>query len=212
MIKTISFDDLLNPKMYSTWIDHNRKLIYCKIPKNAGSTMMNILSMPYANRCFHPVEREDYFTFCIIRNPIDRFFSGFEELSKRKSRVTVNSDYWKYKDPCDQIRSLVDDMEIFMSKSPYYFDPHIRPQTWYLSYDDGSPYIIDKFYNIENLDSAILDLYSRGYLSHLNIPISIPKLNSGICCFRSLFNNDDNIFSRIETIYKKDMILYMENK
>lgn len=197
--------------MYSTWIDHRRKLIYCKIPKNAGSSIMSIIDMPYENRYFHPVEHKDYFTFAIIRNPIDRFFSGFEELCRRKSKITVNSIFWKYKNPHDKIRALVDDMEVFMSRNPYYFDPHIRPQTWYLSYDDGSPYMVNKFYNIENLDAAIVDLYNRGYLSHLTMPITVPRLNIGISDTRSFFNDTDLIY-RIQAIYQKDMVLYMETK
>ena len=195
--------------MGHTWMDHDRKLIYCKIPKNAGSTMMKVLGFSYERRYLHPADPEDYFVFAILRDPVERFFSGFGELCKRQSGVTVHSDFWRYEDPRDKLRALVDEMEVAMVRNPYCFDPHIRPQVWYLSYDDGSPYRVDKFYDVADLNAAVSDLSSRGYLSRLSSDShrALPRLNSGDSGVQAL-GADPELLARIRAIYAPDMALY----
>jgi hypothetical protein len=195
--------------MSHTWIDHGRKLIYCKIPKNAGSTMMKVLGLSYERRYFHPVDPEDFFVFALLRDTVERFFSGFGELCKRQSSVTVNSGFWKYDNGRDKLRALVDEMEESLGRKPYCFDPHIRPQAWYLSYDDGSPYRVDRYYDVASIDDAISDLRSRGYLSRLSRSalFGAPRLNVGRSDVQSIMS-DEGLLVRIRSIYAQDMALF----
>jgi hypothetical protein len=208
-MRALSYQDFLCPKMSHTWIDHDRKLIYCKIPKNAGSTMMKVLDMSYERRYFHPADPEDFFVFTLLRDPVERFFSGFGELCRRQSLVTVNSGFWKYDDDRDKLRALVDEMEACMARNPYCFDPHIRPQEWYLSYDDGTPYRVDKFYEVANLKAAVADLRSRGYLSRFSPAslLGLPRLNVGDTGVQAL-GADPELLARIQAIYAQDLALY----
>lgn len=208
-MRALSYQDFLCPRMSHTWIDHDRKLIYCKIPKNAGSTMMRVLDMSYERRYFHPTDPEDFFVFTLLRDPVERFFSGFGELCRRQSPVTVNSGFWKYDDDRDKIRALVDEMEVDMARNPYCFDPHIRPQAWYLSYDDGTPYRIDKYYDVVRVDEAIADLRSRGYLPRFSRSalFGAPRLNVGRSDGQPPMAEEE-LLVRIRSIYALDAALY----
>ena len=130
--------------------------------------MMKVLGLSYERRYFHPVDPEDFFVFALLRDPVERFYTGFGELCKRQSSVTVSSGFWKYENDLDKLRALVDEMEASLGRNPCCFDPHIRPQVWCLSCDDGSPYRVDGYNNVASIDDAVFDLRSRGYLSRLS--------------------------------------------
>jgi hypothetical protein len=171
--------------------------------------MMKVLGLSYERRYFHPVDPEDFFVFALLRDPVERFFSGFGELCKRLSPVTVNSGFWKYGSDRDKLRALVDEMEASLGRNPYCFDPHIRPQAWYLSYDDGSPYRVDRYYDVASIDDAISYLRSRGYLSRFSRStlFGALRLNVGRSDVQSIMS-DEGLLVRIRSIYAQDMALF----
>lgn len=150
--------------------------------------MMNVLGLAYDQRYFHPVDAEDYFVFALLRDRDDRFLSGFHELSKRKSDVTVSRSFWRFTRTEDRIRALIDELEANLERSPYSFDPHDRSQWWFLTYDDGSMYRIDQFYDVANLKQVASGLRARSILPRLSTPscLSMPRLNQSESSYTSL--------------------------
>jgi len=73
-------------------IDHNRKLIFIHIPKNAGTAIerhCNMKDTGHKNWKYYfskyLSEWEEYTSFAIIRDPVDRFISSYRYARMKKS-------------------------------------------------------------------------------------------------------------------------------
>jgi hypothetical protein len=88
-------------------ISHPYKFIFFHIPKTAGTSIEKFL-YPFAsescggkwavsNRCWRNRElfeaaqdRRDYFAFAIVRNPLDRFISAWNQFHRMENGASVD--------------------------------------------------------------------------------------------------------------------------
>ena len=201
-MRLVHIDDLLGPKGCFSWVNHTKRFIYVKIPKAGGTSMMEILGLDYLQRFFHPLDTGNYFVFTMIRHPIERFFSGFNELCKREYAVTKKAAFYEQKTREDKARALIEELYLGLYKSPYHFDPHIRPQKWFLTYEDGQMYKLDKIYVLEKYAAALTDLKERGCVASEEC---LRHLNKSKVSKISL---EGHYIKLLEEIYKDDIELY----
>lgn len=121
----------------------------------------------------------EYFKFCVVRNPFDKLVSGFHMFEKAKENRTtgqrVKTSIKKMLNMCEPIDRVVGktDAERFKSwiKSGGWIDDRDK-------YLIGGEVCVDYFIRQENLEYGI-----RFVCEHLGLPFepyAIPKLKSGI--------------------------------
>ncbi len=107
------------------------KLSYLLIPKNGSTSIQKALESSEKRKTVKP----KYSSFAVIRNPLERFYSGYKELIKRRI----------FKGTPQELLDKIEDEG--------FFDPHIQLQTYFLVQ-------VDNLYTIQQL-SKIIDLPHR---------------------------------------------------
>lgn len=117
------------------------KLSYVLIPKCGSTSIQRALESSESNK----TDKPKYPSFTVIRNPVNRFFSGHKELIKREL----------FKGTPQQ---LLDKIE-----QDGFFDPHIKPQTHFIGK-------IDRYYTINQLPFKVPHLNkSKISQGHINM-------------------------------------------
>lgn len=146
-------------------IDYDRKLIFLHIPKTAGRSIKKLFGLPMNTIHSRPEifitkeEWETFFTFCIVRHPIDRLLSSYFYHTK-KSYTEPHNHQW--------LKGL---------KFKYFFmiykhHPNaIIQQHNYITHNKSEKPIdyIVKFERLEETLQPVLDKFNiKGKLPHLN--------------------------------------------
>ncbi|MHA1696173.1 MAG: sulfotransferase family 2 domain-containing protein [Candidatus Helarchaeota archaeon] len=159
---------------YMNRISHNKKAIFCHIPKCGGTSTESILSnwerikhipevlkykefigtggylfLKYSEKIL-----EEYYIFTITRNPYDRFISGF--LDFHKSIIHQGTKDIKY----FQENYMLKTLKISRPLLKYHLDEHfIKTQTEII----GKLYpFINDFFKLEEIDKIIKKFKSLG--------------------------------------------------
>ena len=159
-------------------INHEKKLIFIHIPKNAGTSIIKAMGVEnlYMDKTIEEYKEQyknywnDYTKFTSIRDPIDRFISAYKFARMKESgwfSATGEEGLKKHYhyDLCNSMD--INEYTSYIYKNPKEFDRWIIPQTFLiLNKDDEIE--IDYYVRYENL---IEDLKKIGI-------DSIEKLNS----------------------------------
>lgn len=181
-------------------INFSQQKIFIHIPKNAGTSITKswegfILEGHhtidfYKNSLKHQFKKFE--TFCILRDPVDRFISNYNYARAKKSfwhsldnstKHGIHPDYNKLKD-----KSLEQTAELLWS-DPNSFGLHWYPQVYWITCNNEIS--IDSIYMYENVESEILKNYNIK-IQTLN---KIPRENSEI---------STKTLEIIKKFYKKD--------
>lgn len=164
---------IIRPKLN---FDHSNKILFIHIPKTGGTSIATAL---YGKASSHPTLRDyylsnkkhtnNYFKFCVVRNPYDRVISTYSHISNRPNSVSkvILKEWKKHK------ISSFDDFINCMDKDCSYKQlrnkiVHLRPQVEMIRYKKVK---IDKIYKFENFDEIVKELNSK-------YQIQIKKLNT----------------------------------
>ena len=187
------------------WYNHDRKLGFLGIPKCASTTLRVFTGCNTLSDTDIP---EDYNGFTVIREPVERYVSGFIEVMypapdypKCRYHHNLNLSNDVIND-LDNINKILDDIEKFKSFTEYiiengFFEPHTFPQSFYLNNDDRF-----KIYKMENLDQLSKDL-GLGKAPNLN-----RTSNNAVKKKLLKFLKEDKFVSKIEGLYKEDIKIY----
>lgn len=163
-------------------INHEKKLIFIHIPKNAGTSI--IKAMGFENICTgvenlymdKSIEKykehyqdywNDYTKFTSIREPIDRFISAYKFARMKESGwfSGIGKEKHQHYELCNKMD--INEYTSYLYKNPKEFNRWIAPQTCIIS-NENNEIEIDYFVRFENLKE---DLNKIGIES-------IEKLNS----------------------------------
>ena len=211
--------------LYKMIISDKNKFVFIHIPKNSGTAMTKVLQKTYENtELLYACERnginigidkmhlyydvidkfisknvlDNYFKFCIIRNPYNKLYSAWNFIKIRHGYSNVN-DFVKYK--------LNEEFIYGKELIPGDARVHYRPQFTFV-YDNENNKFADFVIKYENLNQDIskmneqygldIELYDNGnskksYIHHLNKE-SILKINS-------LYKKDFELFN-YEMLYQ----------
>lgn len=144
--------------MISAW----RKFAYCHIPKTAGRTVREVIKGHLSamrrdhHRTFQQMfmvnpEAQDYFKFCFVRNPYDRFLSLY--------RYACAGCYFL---PLDEFIERIDEFDIewrVKRRQPLVWDVHFMPQVEFITVD--GEIVADFIGRFENFEADFADVLSR---------------------------------------------------
>ena len=141
------------------------------------------------------VSDKDKFTFTIIRNPLERFISGYYELWHRRNR------HYLQEIPVEENKPLLDYFIDHMYKTGRFIDPHIAPQVYFFKYH------IHRFLIFEKLNQHYESLF---YHLKWKQPITLPFEKSKGSWKKKVIKSflTDKQIDILYDIYKDDWRLY----
>lgn len=191
----------------------NDNFSFLNIPKNASSTLRRLFD--FGNNRVKMQDKDDKIfhsriTFTVIRNPIDRFISGYSEVLKCRHdgphEYTKSLPFFKIKDPNLKLKRF----ETFIDNiCDNLYDEHIKPQKFYLNDIKVQYYIL-----FDNLEIEVNDMLRENNFQTLNFE---KRWNTGFenkDIYKDLIFSNDHILNKIKELYKKDFELYenLKNK
>lgn len=199
-------------------ISHNEKILFIHIPKNSGTEMSNVLKKKYSDslllkwcerdgpnrgidkmHLYYDVIHEyfsksilqQYFKFCIVRNPYNKLYSAWNFIKERHNYENVN-DFVKYKLNQDFIFGK--ELEIGDARV------HYRPQYTFV-FDNKGDKFVNYILKYENLNNDIKELNSE---HNLEIPLyANQNINKNYINF---FNKES--IKKINQLYFKDFLYF----
>lgn len=142
-------------------INHEKKLIFIHIPKNAGTSIIKAMGVEnfYMDKTIEQYKEHyqdywnDYIKFTSIRDPIDRFISAYKFARMDQSgwfSATGEEGLEKHHhyDLCNSMN--INEYTSYIYKNPKEFDRWIIPQTFIIS-NENKEIEIDYYVRYENL-------------------------------------------------------------
>ena len=153
------------------WVGHKEKIIFIGIPKNASTSIRNSFGFKasepdnYFSIQKRVTDERNYKTLTVLRNPLDRFISGYIEVCKRAtgdSPKTLEKQFYWMRNSKRRFLAFLDEIELD------FFDAHIEPQEHYLTDYNGKFIHCDFYLIMENLEEEF-----RNMCRKLNIDIPL---------------------------------------
>jgi hypothetical protein len=199
-------------------------LIFLPVPKNASWFLKKVCFT--LNRDKDKLRKKIFnidtrtpedFVYTVVREPKDRFISGFAELVKRATidMLTSEKSFYVETDPIEvKLKKYIK----FMRETDDFYEPHTRPQYWFIEdYENILDYVI----NFNTIEHDILEILR---LNNIRDPEQIintlkaddSNINAGNTSVKSqirdLVNSDCDIQKFIEEFYEKDFVLWEKYK
>jgi hypothetical protein len=198
-------------------ISHKNKFIFVHIPKCAGTSFRkNLLKYhddpntfyymgtydgriydmchltPFELRKIFDIDFKEYYTLAVIRDPIDRFISGYFEYMRHVHEY--------YHESHIQVIPLIMGLtEYSISRDTRFV--HIRPQTDYTHDKEGNQ-VITKLCHINDLDTLDVqhnEIVIHGMNSHENVKREDVKKQ-----LKEIIYRDQRVVDKLRSLYKRD--------
>lgn len=191
------------------WINHDKKLAFLGIPKNASSsirTAIGVETKRYTDRDIFTFGKslDGLTVFTVIREPLDRFISGYLEILKRADKdghKTKKRKFYDVKDNKHRFIAFVNELYDEMKDSEgRMFDNHIEKQTYYIPTPVRG---LVKMYMDFELKKLSKDL-------QLEIPHQNKKADKDKDYLKSILLNRPKLLTKFRLLYKDDLKLYNE--
>ena len=160
-------------------VSHKHKLFFVHIPKNAGTSLTDYLSLE-GSLGHHRFDKNQvpngYKTFCIVRNPLDRLVSCYEYARMKESHWHShegNAMYGPHPD-YDTLKDATFKQCLELLQAGKLKHQGWIPQWWWIANDQGN-INIDYIIKMENLDEGINSMFLDLGLPELP---TIPKTNT----------------------------------
>ena len=203
--------NFINYNKGNCMVFEEKKECFIPIPKNASTTFRKYFewqNVPLSSFTKNPEILLNNKVFTIIREPIDRFCSGYIEIvdRKNKNKEVELYEFFKITDRKDKFIQFVEDVHVC------FFDSHIVPQTFFLTGEQGDMIKIDETLLLSQVSKKIEELFDKKPKKkrpqiHQNKTRSRRKQ-----IIKSYVEENIQLKKRIEKLYYKDFELYEKTR
>ena len=149
-------------------INFDSKKVFVHIPKNAGTSITKCWP-GFVLEGHHDInyyknelkfDFKNFETFCVIRDPIDRFISNFNYAKAKNSfwhSIDKNSIHGKHPDYDKLLHLTLDECARLLITNPSTFGIHWVPQVNWIQ--SNGKIIVQKVFNFENVEEEIFNNY-----------------------------------------------------
>ena len=167
------------------WVSHKSRLLFISIPKNASSSIRKseIFGKDMRRHNYdtllksHP-QIVNYTKFTVLRNPMTRAISGFMQVCEGNNKRNPYNKVGKR--PFAFLDGFVNKFELYLEDvllKEDFFDPHIKPQIYFLTDEKGNEIKLDYYLFFERIvDDYILFCKEIGLMKDGG-KITMPHLN-----------------------------------
>ena len=197
------------------FVNYDARICYINIPKNASSTFRNPAAFDDQLRNFYlsnfiECDYSKYFSFVILRNPVQRFVSAYIEVLSRYNPdrewpiILNNRRFLKISDSIAKFECFIDEL------GGTYFDQHLQKQIWFLSGFDQKIFKVDFVLEMESLARDWAQLAKRKEIDpEFRLTHKRPCQNPGLKqALLAHIKTNHTIERQLMQLYKEDVELY----
>lgn len=191
-----------NPQIY-----HHLKTIFVHVPKTAGTSIEKHLrktdkdvvgghTTALAYRRKYPEEFATYYKFTVVRDPVDRFISGYSYLKQMALNAALNNQIVHDCQSMDQFAERAQASQGILSGIV-----HLMPQHQFVC-DQKGEILVNSVFRFENLESAWREICARAGIP----PDPLAKLNPS----RRVAKEEatEGVLSLVRTEYARDFEIF----
>lgn len=187
------------------------RFIWVLMPKNASSSMRSVLNDPVyeSTTCTYfkidAGKKTDYFKFTVLRDPVSRFLSAYQEVSWRIESGILDSGGRRFVELGDDLHRINSFLDSIWGDQ---WDNHIRKQVDLLEAVE-----VDRYCSVENLQADIEQIFHRlnmGTCPHIPVRRSRADREKINKYSRFLWHPDQldaETIGRIKLLYREDLDL-----
>lgn len=188
-----------------TFVNDKKKICYIFIPKNATNSMKKLTATYNETLYTENVKKyEDYKKIIVIRDPMSRIISTYNEVVKVASNETKKTEFYKNK------KDIEKSFDLFLDYiKDHFYDGHICPQYLYLKMKGLKLADMDDVILFENISNETPKLKQKYKLGTGKAQV----INPGKAQVKHLLNKVVHKYEqKIYNIYHKDFELYYHIK
>lgn len=184
------------------WYNNKNKIASLLIPKNATSSIKSVFnSNNQSARYYDDITNSGFKKIVIIRNPLDKFISGYLEIIKRRKPRIKKLEFWSGDDG-NRFERFITEIE-----KNGFIDEHVQLQHYAMTDESGIMYKFDYILLLENIDEDWSNMCEK-----LNLNLNLIYTNKGDDGKKKelldIINNNELLKSRIDILLEKDWKIY----
>lgn len=214
MIKQKFKTEYLKYGLTGCFVDTNKRFALIHIFKNASISIRNALNMRGNYEEWENIKKNDSIkTLCVIRDPINRFISGYQYILRLEDGggfpdrhpVEKTKKTLFYINREEKIKSFL--MFLDFIENNGFYDATIVPQYQFLKCRNLNIEEINHVFVLENICEEF-DLFCKKYKIDNNLKIDNSSSKSTTKELLNFVNANENIKNRIRDMYSEDFFLY----
>tara|TARA_R110000824_G_scaffold41086_1_gene122563 strand:- start:1226 stop:1831 length:606 start_codon:yes stop_codon:yes gene_type:complete len=183
------------------YILKEKKVCFIPVPKNSSTTFRKECPWVYESENFvqNPSVLQENKVVTIIREPLDRFISGYLEILIRTHDCpkTLEKDFYYIKSEPQRFLGFIKEIH------KGFFDAHAEPQLFYLTDENNKIIKLDEIWLLKNTNEKMSRLFEKQITKKTNYKPIDDKKN-----YKDFLNSDPRLVGLIENLYKQDIQFY----